>query len=96
MGEGEEGARPCMKPLRIEFRPKAQKVLRSLDKKSQERIYAAIELLRFDPIPKTALRLTGSSNYRVRVGDYRVIYTFHGELLVVCIIAIGHRRDIYR
>ena len=67
-----------MKPFDIEFRPRAKKFLEGLDKRSQERIYAAIEILRFDPIPKSALRLTSSTNYRIRVGDYRIIYSFNG------------------
>jgi mRNA interferase RelE/StbE len=96
VGEGEKGAWPSVKPLDIEFRPRAKKFLEGLDKRSQERTYAAIEILRFDPIPKSALRLTSSTNYRIRVGDYRIIYSFNGRNLVVCIILIGHRRDIYR
>jgi mRNA interferase RelE/StbE len=83
-------------PLDIEFRPRARKALQGLDAKNKARIFAAIELLRLDPIPKSALRLSGTSDYRIRVGDYRVIYTFKGERLVIVVIAIGHRREIYR
>ena len=85
-----------MKPLDIEFRPKAQKALKKIVAADRQRINAAIELLRFDPIPPTAKRLTGRSDYRIRIGRYRVIYAFEGKKLVIVIIDIGHRREIYR
>ena len=96
MGEGEKRARSQVKPLDIEFRPRAQKALKKIVASDRQRINAAIELLRFDPIPPTAKRLTGRSDYRIRVGKYRVIYAFEGKKLVIVIIDIGHRRDIYR
>ena len=96
MGEGEERARSQVKPLEIEFRPRAEKALKKIVVSDRQRINAAIELLRFDPIPPTAKRLTGRSYYRIRVGKYRVIYAFEGKKLVIVIIDIGHRRDIYR
>jgi mRNA interferase RelE/StbE len=96
LGEGEERAGVVVTPLDIEFRPRARKALQGLDAKNKARIFAAIELLRLDPIPKSALRLSGTSDYRIRVGDYRIIYTFKGERLVIVVIAIGHRREIYR
>jgi hypothetical protein len=85
-----------VKPFTIEFRPRARKSLSRIAKADRERIIAAIELLRFDPVPPTARRLTGRSDYRIRVGKYRVIYAFEGKKLVVVIIEIGHRREIYR
>jgi mRNA interferase RelE/StbE len=96
LGEGEERAGVVVTLLDIEFRPRARKALQTLDAKNKARVFAAIELLRLDPIPKSALRLSGTSDYRIRVGDYRVIYTFKGERLVIVVIAIGHRREIYR
>jgi mRNA-degrading endonuclease RelE of RelBE toxin-antitoxin system len=86
VGEGEERARSQVKPLDIEFRPKAQKALKKIVAADRQRINAAIELLRFDPIPPTAKRLTGRSDYRIRIG----------KKLVIVIIDIGHRREIYR
>lgn len=85
-----------MKPIRVEFRPGVEKSLKKIEKKDRIRIAAAIELLRFDPIPPNALRLSGQPEYRIRIGDYRVIYSYNGKELVVLVITIGHRRDIYR
>ncbi|MBM3720981.1 MAG: type II toxin-antitoxin system RelE/ParE family toxin [Actinobacteria bacterium] len=85
-----------MKTYRVELRPKARKQLRDLDTASRARVLGAIELLRTDPVPPNARRLKGRSDYRIRVGDYRLIYKFNAGKLIILVIAIGHRRDVYR
>jgi mRNA interferase RelE/StbE len=84
-----------MKTYTIEFRLKALKQLKSLEKFERQRIAGALAILKTDPIPPNARRLKGSSNYRVRVGDYRVIYNIEGGKLKILVIAIAHRREIY-
>jgi len=85
-----------MKTYKIEFRPTAKKQLEDLDRSVRTRVLGAIELLRTDPVPPNARRLKGRSDYRLRVGDYRLIYKFNAGKLTILLIAIGHRRDVYR
>jgi mRNA interferase RelE/StbE len=61
------------------------------------RVNAAILALADDPYPPGSKKLQGEANlYRVRVGDYRVLYRIEDERLIVLVVNIGHRRDIYR
>jgi mRNA interferase RelE/StbE len=80
---------------RIELRPAAMRALRKLDPPIQKRVHAAIVLLAQDPRPPASRPLKGRLAYRVRVGDYRVIYSIHDDVLLVVVITLGHRRDIY-
>lgn len=71
--------------------------MRKLDVPARRRVQAAIELLSSDPRPPGAKKLAGGDGeWRVRTGDYRIIYEIHGEILLVLVVAVGHRRDIYR
>jgi mRNA interferase RelE/StbE len=83
-------------PYRIEVRPAAARQLRKLDLQTARRVQGAIALLADDPRPPASRPLTGRPAWRVRVGDYRVIYTIEDDRLVVVVITIGHRRDVYR
>ncbi len=95
MGEGEERVGSLVKTYKIEFRPSASRQLKNLDTPARQRIQGAIELLKLDPIPPSARRLKGRNDYRIRVGDYRIIYNLKNGKLVILVIAIGHRRDVY-
>mgnify|MGYP001146854820 CR=1 FL=1 len=53
-------------------------------------------LLAEDPRPPAARKLQGRDGYRVRVGDYRILYTIDDGVLLVVIVTVGHRRDVYR
>jgi mRNA interferase RelE/StbE len=53
-------------------------------------------LLSENPIPPKAKKLSGRNGYRIRVGDFRIIYEIQKSILVVLVIDIGHRREIYR
>ncbi|HEV8024711.1 MAG TPA: type II toxin-antitoxin system RelE/ParE family toxin [Candidatus Nanopelagicales bacterium] len=58
---------------------------------------AALDLLASDPRPPRCVALTGvESVYRVRVGDYRVLYSIDDEIRIISVIRIGHRREVYR
>ena len=77
--------------------PAARKALRKLDESSKERIAARIDRLAKNPRPSGCKKLEGGDElYRIRVGDFRVIYRIEDEVLVVAIVAVGNRRDIYR
>lgn len=81
---------------RVEFAPSAVRQLRKLDRIAQRRVQAAIELLAGEPRPSGAKKLVGGDGeWRVRTGDYRIVYEIHDNVLVVLVIAVGHRREIY-
>ncbi len=82
---------------RVLVAPAAVRQLRKLDSTARRRVQAVIELLAGDPRPPGAVKLVGGAGeYRVRSGDYRVVYDVQDDVLVVLVIAVGHRRDIYR
>lgn len=84
-----------MSAYRIELRPAAVRALRKLDPQVRRRIQGAIALLARDPRPPGARALQGRPGLRVRVGDYRIIYTVEDDVLRVVVVRLGHRRDIY-
>ena len=76
---------------------RATKALASLERREQQRIRAAIELLATEPRPPACIALAGEDNvYRVRVGDYRIVYEVLDDVLIIHVVRIGHRRDVYR
>jgi len=81
---------------RIEVRPAAARALRQLGREVQPRIQGAIALLALNPRPPAARALRGRPGLRVRVGDYRIVYTVEDDVLLVVVVAIGHRREVYR
>jgi mRNA interferase RelE/StbE len=80
---------------RIELRPAAVRALRKLGPPIRRRVQGAIALLAQNPRPPAARALKGRPGLRVRVGDYRVIYTIQDEVLLVVVVTLGHRRDVY-
>jgi mRNA interferase RelE/StbE len=81
----------------LEFRPSAVRELGKLPQDAQRRIRAATEALREDPRPHGSTKLTNANDrWRIRVGNYRVIYTVADKVLVVTVVEVGHRREIYR
>lgn len=73
------------------------KEIKSLPSPFRERVKEAISNLASDPVPIGASRLRGRTNaYRLRIGDYRVIYEVHVTEIVVYIVGVAHRRDVYR
>jgi mRNA interferase RelE/StbE len=82
---------------RITLAPPAARQLRNFDAQIRRRIQAALELLAVEPRPPAATRLVGGSGeWRVRTGDYRIVYEIHDDELLVLVLRVGHRRDIYR
>ncbi len=75
----------------------ATRRLRKLDPQARRRCQGAIELLAGDPRPPAATQLVGGSGeWRVRTGDYRIVYEIHDKELLVLVIHLGHRKDVYR
>lgn len=80
----------------IFFKPAAQRQLRKLSRQAQSRLLKRIEQLAEDPYPQGAKKLKGETDlFRVRAGDYRIIYTVQNDRFVVLIVKVGDRRDIY-
>ena len=84
-----------MNDYRIELRPAAVRALRKLDPPIRRRLQGAIALLAHDPRPPAARALQGRPGLRVRVGDYRIIYTVTDDVLLVVVVTLGHRRAVY-
>jgi mRNA interferase RelE/StbE len=80
----------------IELSPSAARQLRKFDPDVRRRIQAVLELLAEDPRPPAATRLVGGAGeWRVRTGDYRVIYEIHDDEFLVLVLWMGHRREVY-
>jgi len=80
---------------RVELTPGAARQLRKLDPPTARRVRGAIELLAIDPRPPGSRLLRGRPGFRVRIGDYRLIYTADDGVLRVLVLRLGHRRDVY-
>lgn len=80
----------------LRFRPAALRQLRKLDSQTARRIKSATESLRAEPRPHGVKALTGQHGWlRIRVGDYRIVYEVRDSELVVLVIQIGHRSQVY-
>jgi mRNA interferase RelE/StbE len=80
----------------IEFTKQASKQLLGLPFNDQERIGAKIDNLIFNPRLSNATKLVGEEDlYRIRVGDYRIIYSIQDQKLLILIVKIGHRKNVY-
>ena len=81
---------------KVTLAPSAARQLRKFDPDARRRIQAAIELLAVDPRPPAATRLVGGSGeWWVGTGNYRVVYDINDNELVVLVLSMGHRREIY-
>jgi mRNA interferase RelE/StbE len=83
---------------RVLIKPSAAKEIETVDqKKDRQRIVDGIRLLADDPRPPGCEKLAGEHDrYRIRVGRYRVIYSVGDAQLVVFVVRVGHRKDVYR
>ena len=80
---------------RVALAPAAARQLRKFDPQVRRRVQAAIELLATEPRPPAATRLVGGAGeWRVRTGDYRIVYEIEDERLLVLVLSAGHRREI--
>ena len=82
---------------KILWKSSAKKEIRKLPKKSILKIIEKVDMLVKNPFPSGVKKLIGSDHsYRLRIGNYRVVYNVYKEDIVIEIIKIGHRRDIYQ
>ena len=75
---------------------RAQKELAQLPTPSYERVRDAIRALAEDPRPRGCLKLTGREGWRIRIGDYRIVYEIDDQQSTIVVLHVGHRREVYR
>ena len=85
-----------MASYKIVFKQSAAKDFRQIPRKDIQRILRRIDSLAENPRPMNAEKLSGDDKYRIRQGRYRIIYMIDDDTIVVTIVKIGHRRDVYR
>ena len=78
------------------FKESVFKDVKEIPKQDVQRILERIEALRDEPHPPGSVKLSGKDYYRVRQGNYRIIYEVQDAQLVVIVIKVGHRREVYR
>ena len=86
-----------MASYQIEWRNSTKKDLRKIGSIDRLRIIAAVESLAANPFPQGCTKLSGSEqSYRIRVGSFRILYDILSGRLIIEVIKVGHRRDVYR
>ena len=81
---------------KVTLKPTAEKQFAKLPKDIQKRLFAVFIALADNPRPHGMIKLQGNTDYfRVRVGDYRIVYAIDDQELKVLVLTLGHRRDIY-
>jgi mRNA interferase RelE/StbE len=85
-----------MDAYKINFKLSVEKDLRSIPKTELRKILERIESLAANPRPRGCEKLTGQNKYRVRQGNYRILYTVDDKKNIIRVIHVGHRKDIYR
>jgi mRNA interferase RelE/StbE len=83
-------------PYRVVMEKKASRAILAVDQHHRARITGAIELLARNPHPPAARKLTNRLAFRVRVGEYRIIYSVNDTTITIMVLVIGHRKDVYR
>ena len=85
-----------MASFKVIIKQSVAKDLRCIPKKAVARILKRIQALAVEPRPSGVEKLSGQERYRIRQGVYRIIYEIEDEELVVLVVKVGHRRDVYR
>ncbi|MCO5194208.1 MAG: type II toxin-antitoxin system RelE/ParE family toxin [Anaerolineae bacterium] len=85
-----------MAKYEIVFKASVAKDLHSIPNRDVERILSRISQLAIDPRPPQSIKLSGEEKYRLRQGNYRILYQVDDLVITVTVVKIGHRRDVYR
>jgi mRNA interferase RelE/StbE len=85
-----------MASYRIELKKSAAKEIERLPSVVLKRIIEKIESLATNPRPQGCKKLSGEEKYRVRVGQYRILYEIMDEVLIVYVVKVSHRKEVYR
>ena len=79
----------------VSILPRARKELDKIRPEDQLRVAEAIKALGYDPRPVNCKKLRSRPGWRIRIGDYRVLYVIKDDVLVVIVFQVGHRHDVY-
>lgn len=85
-----------MAKYKIEIKKSAVKELNNLPNNDLKKIIRKIQDLTNNPRPGGCKKLSGEEKYRIRSGNYRILYTIEDDVLIIYVIKIGHRKDVYR
>ena len=85
-----------MERYSIVFKKSVLKDLKRIPQKDVRRIVAAIKALADNPRPPQSSKLSGDDKYRLRSGSYRILYAIEDDKLIVCVVKVRHRKDVYR
>ena len=86
-----------MTDYRVFFKPSADRQLRKLPSDVQRRIVGEVATLAFNPRPPGVVKLTGDDNlWRIRIGNYRMVYEIHDNRLIVLVLRVANRKDVCR
>lgn len=85
-----------MAKYKIEFKPSVWKDLDGVPKADRRRILRRVTALADDPRPAGCQKLAGQERYRIRQGDYRILYSIEDERVVVVVVKVGHRQEVYK
>jgi mRNA interferase RelE/StbE len=85
-----------MAEYEICFKESVEKDFHAIPKKDLRKIIDRIEALSKDPRPPSHEKLTGQERYRIRQGQYRIIYSIQDKELTIWVVKVGHRKDVYR
>ncbi len=79
------------------IKPSAEKSIRKLNRDTQRRIFRLLDALAQEPRPVGVVKMAGADNlWRVRIGDYRVVYEIRDDRLIVLVVRVGNRKDVHR
>ena len=81
---------------KIEVKRSAVKELNKIPRKDLKRIVKRIEALAYDPRPLESVKLSADEKYRIRQGNYRILYSIHDDILTIHVVKIAHRKDVYK
>lgn len=85
-----------MKKYKLTFKKSVTKDFRNIPKKDVKKILSKIESLTINPRAEGCIKLSGKENYRVRQGLYRIIYQIKDDVLIINVIKVSHRSDVYK
>ena len=85
-----------MAKYKVEIRRSALKEIKKLPQKELKKILKTIQTLSNNPRPKGCQKLSDKERYRIRVGSYRILYSIEDDILVVYVVKVAHRKDVYR
>ncbi|KIM07137.1 MAG: hypothetical protein KU28_07095 [Sulfurovum sp. PC08-66] len=85
-----------MADYKIEIKKSAVKELKVLPNSTLKRTIDKINSLAINPRPLGCKKLSSDEQYRIGTGDYRILYTIHDEVLVICVVKVAHRREVYK